>query len=102
MLVVNQYKLSAEEELETLEVDNHKVRQSQIERLKRVRKERDESSCQAALAALVDGAANNENILALAVAAARQDASLGEISFALEQAFGRYETTPRPVTGGIF
>lgn len=96
---VNKYKLSAEEELETLEVDNHKVRQSQIERLKRVRKERDESSCQAALAALVDGAANNENILALAVAAARQDASLGEISFALEQAFGRYETTPRPVTG---
>jgi methylmalonyl-CoA mutase len=96
---VNKYKLSAEEELETLEVDNHKVRQSQIDRLKRVRKERDESSCQAALAALVDGAANNENILALAVAAARQDASLGEISFALEQAFGRYETTPRPVTG---
>lgn len=96
---VNKYKLSAEEELETLEVDNHKVRQSQIERLKRVRKERDESSCQAALDALVDGAANNENILALAVAAARQDASLGEISFALEQAFGRYETTPRPVTG---
>ncbi|HAU22628.1 MAG TPA: methylmalonyl-CoA mutase [Erythrobacter sp.] len=96
---VNKYRLAEEEHLDTLEVDNHKVRQGQIDRIMRVRDGREEAACQAALAALAEGAAGDGNVLALAVEAARHDATLGEISSAMEQAFGRYDTTPRPVRG---
>ncbi len=96
---VNKYRKAEEEHLETLEVDNHAVREGQIARLKAVRAGRDEKACQAALAALTEGAIGGGNLLALAVEAARHDATLGEISAAMEQAFGRYDTVPTPVTG---
>ncbi|MGB7372829.1 methylmalonyl-CoA mutase [Pontixanthobacter sp.] len=96
---VNTYRLAEEEQIETLEVDNHKVRTGQIARLKKNRESRDEAACQAALKALTEGARSDGNMLALAVDAARQRATLGEISSAMEEVFGRYDTTPKPVTG---
>jgi len=96
---VNKYRLAEEEHIDTLEVDNHAVREAQVARIKAVREARDETACRAALAALTEGARGNGNLLALAVEAARARATLGEISDAMESAFGRYGTTPRPVTG---
>ena len=96
---VNKYRLASEDQLETLEVDNHAVREGQIARLKRVRETRDEAKCRAALAALTEGAKSGGNLLALAVDAARERATLGEISDAMEAVFGRYGTQPVPVKG---
>jgi methylmalonyl-CoA mutase len=96
---VNKYRLGTEEHLDTLEVDNDMVRQGQIARLAKMRASRDEVACQAALAALTEGAKSGSNVLALAVIAARARASLGEISDAMEAVFGRYGTTPTPVSG---
>jgi methylmalonyl-CoA mutase len=96
---VNKYRLGTEDQLDTLEVDNDMVRQGQIARLAKMRSTRDEAACQAALAALIEGAKSGANVLALAVVAARARASLGEISDAMEAVFGRYGTTPTPVSG---
>ena len=96
---VNKYRLASEEHLDTLEVDNHAVREAQIARLKAMRESRDEAKCRAALTALTEGAKAGGNLLELAVEAARHRASLGEISDAMEAAFGRYGTKPVPVTG---
>ncbi len=96
---VNKYRLAKEEPIETLDIDNYAVRQGQIERLKAVRAGRDEAACQAALKALTEGCTSGGNVLALAVEAARQDATLGEISSAMEDVFGRYDTVPKPVRG---
>ncbi|WP_374528728.1 methylmalonyl-CoA mutase [Novosphingobium sp.] len=96
---VNKYRLASEDQLETLEVDNHAVREGQIARLKQVRASRDEAKCRAALAALTEGAKAGGNLLALAVDAARERATLGEISDAMEAVFGRYGTQPTPVKG---
>ncbi|MFN5085296.1 MAG: methylmalonyl-CoA mutase [Novosphingobium sp.] len=96
---VNKYKLAQEDQLDTLEVDNHAVRDAQIARIKAVKAVRDEAKCQAALAALAAGAKGGDNLLALAVEAARHRATLGEISDAMESVFGRYGTQPVPVTG---
>ena len=96
---VNKYKLATEDHLDTLSIDNHAVRDGQIARLKTMRDSRDEAACRSALAALTEGAKAGGNMLALAVDAARTRASLGEISDAMEAAFGRYATQPVPVTG---
>ncbi|MGV2496116.1 methylmalonyl-CoA mutase [Pelagerythrobacter aerophilus] len=96
---VNRFRLKDEDPIETLDIDNTKVRQSQIARIERVRANRDEAKCQAALKALSEGAKGKGNLLALAVDAARERATLGEISAAMEEAFGRYDTMPRPVKG---
>ncbi len=96
---VNKYRLETEDQLDTLEVDNDFVRQSQIARLAATRASRDEAACQAALNALTEGAKSGANLLALAVDAARARATLGEISDAMEAVFGRYATTPVPVQG---
>ncbi|WP_423142762.1 methylmalonyl-CoA mutase [Parablastomonas sp. CN1-191] len=96
---VNKYRLGEEAHLDTLDIDNHAVRDAQIARLKAMRERRDEAACRAALAALTEGARGGGNLLALAVGAARARASLGEISDAMEAAFGRYGTQPVPVTG---
>jgi len=96
---VNKYKLANEEHLDTLEVDNAKVREGQIARIRAVKASRDDVACRAALDALTQGAKGNANLLGLAVAAARARATLGEISDAMEAAFGRYGTTPVPVKG---
>jgi methylmalonyl-CoA mutase len=126
---VNKYRKESEDALETLEVDNQKVRTGQIARLAKVREGRNEAACRAALAALTegcrqtsvrpepveglhlsseeqDGASTSSartgmenNLLALAVEAARHDATLGEISAAMEEVFGRHDATPAPVSG---
>jgi methylmalonyl-CoA mutase len=96
---VNKYRKDAEDALETLEVDNQMVRTGQIARLAKVREGRDEAACRAALAALTAGCAQGANVLALAVEAARHDATLGEISSAMEEVFGRHDATPAPVSG---
>ncbi|EMD82760.1 Methylmalonyl-CoA mutase [Pacificimonas flava] len=96
---VNKYRLEKEDDLETLEVDNVRVRAGQISRLEANREGRDEDACRAALDALRDGAKGDGNMLALAVEAARARASLGEISQAMEDVFGRYDTQPAPVKG---
>jgi methylmalonyl-CoA mutase len=96
---VNKYRLGTEDLLDTLDIDNDAVRQGQIARLAKMRNSRDEAACQAALAALTEGSKSGGNVLALAVVAARARASLGEISDAMEAVFGRYGTTPTPVSG---
>lgn len=100
---VNKYRLANEDLLETLEVDNTKVREAQIARINRVKGERDEAACQAALESLRQAAAGPQtienNLLAHAVEAARARATLGEISAAMEDSFNRYGTQPTPVKG---
>jgi methylmalonyl-CoA mutase len=96
---VNRYRLPEEEQHDILEVDTAKVRSGQIARLEKMRSERDEAKARAALDALEAGARDDANLLELSVQAARVRCSLGEISDALERAFGRYGTTPEPVRG---
>ncbi len=96
---VNKYRLKDEDPIDILDVDNVAVRESQVARLASVRASRDEAACAAALSALREGAAGSANLLALAVEAARARATLGEISAAMEVAFGRYGTQPTPVSG---
>ena len=96
---VNKYRKAEEEPIDILDVDNHAVREAQIARIRRVRAERDEAARQAALFALQQGARGSDNLLALAVEAARARATLGEISAAMEAGFGRYATQPNPVQG---
>ena len=96
---VNRYRLKDEPPLDILEVDNAKVRAGQIARIERVRASRDEGAAKAALDALRDGAKGDANLLQLSVEAARARCTLGEISGALEDVFGRYDTVPEPVTG---
>ncbi|NYT39802.1 methylmalonyl-CoA mutase [Sphingomonas sp. R-74633] len=96
---VNKYRKADEDPIDILDVDNHAVREAQIARIKRVKASRDEAACQAALEALRAGAEGTDNLLALAVDAARARATLGEISSAMEAGFGRYATKPTPVQG---
>ncbi|MFN4018947.1 MAG: methylmalonyl-CoA mutase [Erythrobacter sp.] len=96
---VNKYRKESEDPIETLEVDNQKVRAGQIARIAKVRESRNEAACRAALAALTEGCKTGANLLALAVEAARHDATLGEISSAMEEVFGRHDATPAPVKG---
>jgi methylmalonyl-CoA mutase len=97
---VNKFKLDKEEHIETLTVDNTKVRASQIERLNKLRAERNAEEVQAALEALTKSAESGEgNLLELAVDAARKRASLGEISFALEKVYGRYKASIKSIAG---
>jgi methylmalonyl-CoA mutase len=96
---VNRYRLAEEEEHDFLEVDNAKVRAGQIAKIDKVRAGRDEAKVRDALDALEAGARGDANLLALSVDAARARATLGEISDALERAFGRYGTVPEPVRG---
>ncbi|MDR6114811.1 MULTISPECIES: methylmalonyl-CoA mutase [unclassified Sphingomonas] len=96
---VNKYRLADEAPVEILDIDNHAVRGAQVARIAAVKAARDEAACRSALDALRDGAFGKGNLLALAVEAARARATLGEISSALEDAFGRYGTQPTPVSG---
>jgi methylmalonyl-CoA mutase len=96
---VNKYRPENADNIDFLDVDNVKVREGQVARIVATKAARDEAACQAALAALTNGAKGGENLLALAVTAARVRATLGEISDAMELVFGRYATTPEPVRG---
>ena len=97
---VNKYRPEHEDDLETLEVDNTAVREAQVARLERIRAERDDDACARALAALTEKASSGEgNLLASAVDAARKRATVGEISMAMEKAFGRHRAEVQSVSG---
>ncbi len=97
---VNKFKLEKEEMLDTLEVDNSFVRQKQFERLKQVKSGRDELQVKAKLSAITLCCEKNEgNLLALTVEAAKLRATLGEISTAIENVFGRHEAQIMSKTG---
>lgn len=97
---VNKYRLEKEDPLQILDVDNQKVRNSQIERLNTIKAERDNEQVEKALKNLTECAKTGEgNLLALAVEAASHRATLGEISDALEKEFGRYKAEIRTFSG---
>jgi methylmalonyl-CoA mutase len=97
---VNEFKLEKEEPMAILEVDNQKVRKSQIERLNKTKKTRDNKAVEKSLAAITKCAETGKgNLLALAVDAAAKRATLGEISTACEQVFGRYKAVIRSISG---
>lgn len=97
---VNKFCLEKEEPMEILEVDNTAVRLSQIKRLEDMKKSRDQKKVDEALAALTKCAETGEgNLLDLAIKAARVRASLGEISFALEKIWGRFQAVTRTISG---
>ncbi len=97
---VNKYRLDEEPPVEILDIDNKLVRETQIERLERVRKTRDQTACETALAALTDAArTGTDNLLALAVIAARARATVGEISEAMEKIYGRHRAVTRAISG---
>ncbi|MBN9276984.1 MAG: methylmalonyl-CoA mutase [Hyphomicrobium sp.] len=96
---VNKYRVANEAEIEILKVDNAKVREQQLAKLARLKKERDPAEVSAALNALTEGAKGGANLLDLAVKAARAKATVGEISDALEVVFGRHRAEIRAVSG---
>jgi methylmalonyl-CoA mutase len=97
---VNRYRPAQEAPIDILKVDNSAVRQLQIDKLARLKRERDDGAVAAALAALTRGAAAGDaNLLALAIDAARAKATVGEISSALEQEFGRHRAEIKAITG---
>ncbi|HRD96343.1 MAG TPA: methylmalonyl-CoA mutase [Rubrivivax sp.] len=97
---VNKYRLAKEDSLEIREVDNVKVREGQIARLKQIRATRDGAKVQAALDALTAAARSGQgNLLALSIDAVRLRATVGEISDALEKVFGRHRADIQKVTG---
>ncbi len=97
---VNKYKLKNEDQIDILEIDNEKVRESQLKRLDHLRSNRNDEAVMEALEALSDYArSGNGNGLELAVKAARVRASVGEITYALEKIWGRYNATTQTVSG---
>lgn len=97
---INKYRLQKEDPLETLEVDNTAVRESQINRLQKLRAERNETAVEAALDAITNACRTGKgNLLELSVDAARKRASLGEISMACEKVYGRYKAVIRTISG---
>ncbi|HCM06493.1 MAG TPA: methylmalonyl-CoA mutase [Oceanospirillales bacterium] len=97
---VNKHQLNEEADLDILEVDNVAVRESQIERLKTIKASRDSEAVKAALAAITLAAKTGEgNLLDLSVKAARLRATVGEISDAMEEEFGRYKAEARTISG---
>jgi len=97
---VNKFKLAKEDPVEILEIDNVAVRDNQIARLRTVRAARDSARVQAALAALTEAAKNGSgNLLALSVEAMRARATVGEVSDALEQVWGRHRANSQEVSG---
>lgn len=97
---VNKFELQEEPDIEVLEIDNTKVRSSQIKKLEKIRRERDDVLCQNALDALTTSANTGQhNLLALAIDAARLRATVGEISFALEKEWGRHQAVTKTISG---
>jgi len=97
---MNAFRLDKEDPIEILEVDNSAVRESQIRRLHKLKKERNQEEVKKALETLTEAAeTGNGNLLALSIDAARKRATLGEISFALEKIYGRYKAVIRSISG---
>ena len=97
---INKYRLDKEDPIETLEVDNTAVRNSQIKRLEQLKRERDNDAVQEALDAITKACETGEgNLLDLSVEAAKKRATLGEISYACEKVYGRYKAVIRSISG---
>ena len=97
---VNKFRLEEEPEIEVRDIDNQQVREAQVARLAHVRGNRDQAATDAALAALTEAANSGDgNLLALAVEAARARATVGEISDAMEAAFGRHQAEVKTLAG---
>ncbi|OYW97574.1 MAG: methylmalonyl-CoA mutase, partial [Rhizobiales bacterium 32-66-8] len=97
---VNRYRLDVEDSLDVRDIDNAKVRLEQVALLQRIRASRDEARCQSMLSALREYAAKDEgNLLEAAIEAARARATLGEISAAMEDVFGRHLAITRVISG---
>ena len=96
---VNKYRKDKEDPIDILDIDNVKVRESQIARLERIRASRDEGACRAALDEVTRRAKEGGNLLEAAVEAARARASVGEISMAMEKEFGRHRAEVKTLAG---
>ncbi len=97
---VNKYQLDKEEPLNILEVDNTTVREAQLKRLKKLKNERNNTEVQKSLDEITRACESGKgNLLALSVSAAKNRASLGEISYACEKVFGRYKAVVRSISG---
>ncbi|MGV9295857.1 methylmalonyl-CoA mutase [Amycolatopsis sp. NPDC003676] len=96
---VNKYQVTDDEQIDVLKVDNAGVRAQQLEKLRRLREERDPQATEDALRRLTEGAQNNGNLLELAINAARAKATVGEISDALEKNWGRHSGQIRTISG---
>lgn len=96
---VNKHRLVEEEEINILRIDNLAVRKIQIKKLEVLRKERDDDKCQAALKELTNAAAGSDNLLEKSIVAARARATLGEISDAMEEVFGRHRAEIKSISG---
>src|SRR4029079_12212438 len=97
---VNKYKPEQDRQIDVLKVDNSAVRQLQIEKLARLRRERDPKAVTEALGALTRAAGGgNGNLLELAIDAARAKATVGEISMALEEVYGRHRAEIKSISG---
>ena len=96
---VNDFKVDYDEQIQYLEVNNKKVKDLQIERLKKVKKARNQKKVEISLTKLTNAAATNENLLALAIEAAKNRATIGEITSALEKVFTRYKAKINTFTG---
>ncbi|MFH5773507.1 methylmalonyl-CoA mutase [Paracoccus sp. NGMCC 1.201697] len=96
---VNKYRLTKEDPIDILDIDNHKVREAQIARLNSIRASRDEVKCQTVLEELARRAKEGGNLLEAAVEAARARASVGEISMAMEKEFGRHRAEVKTLAG---
>jgi methylmalonyl-CoA mutase len=96
---VNKYRPDSERPIDVLRVDNSAVRALQLDKLARLKRERDEGATRAALAALEAGARGSGNLLALSIDAARAKATVGEISLAMERTFGRHQAEVRAIRG---
>ncbi|MCK0167277.1 methylmalonyl-CoA mutase [Jannaschia sp. S6380] len=96
---VNKYRRETEDEIDILDIDNDKVREGQVTRLARIRETRDQAACDAALAELRRRAGEDGNLLEAAVEAARHRATVGEISQAMEDVFGRHRAEVKTLAG---
>tara|TARA_R110002110_G_C13469795_1_gene720117 strand:+ start:26222 stop:28378 length:2157 start_codon:yes stop_codon:yes gene_type:complete len=97
---VNKYQMETEDDVDILQIDNEAVRQSQLNRLASVRENRDETAVEEILESLYQAAVSGEgNLLELAIEATRRRATVGEISFALEREFGRFNAQAQTVSG---
>ncbi|MFT6001758.1 MAG: methylmalonyl-CoA mutase [Flavobacteriales bacterium] len=97
---VNAYQTDEESDIDTLDIDNTKVRTEQVDRLHKLKAERDNTKVKQYLTELTESAKNGKgNLLEIAVNAARERATLGEISDAMEEVFGRYKATIRTISG---
>jgi len=96
---VNRNRPDRDEPIDVLSIDNAKVRATQIARLEQLRRERDDATVAQTLAGLTDGARGQDNLLGLAIEAARAGATVGEITSAMEEVFGRYQAEVRTIQG---